>query len=101
MVWLHQVLVAAWGTFDLPCSMQDLSVVTYGIYFPDQRTELRLPALRAWSLSHWTTREVLAPRLFQKIFLTEVFLIYNVLISAIQQSCIAVIYIYIYKFSYI
>ena len=33
-------------------------VAACGIYFPDQGSNPRPPALGAWSLSHWTTREV-------------------------------------------
>ena len=36
---------------DLCCGMQDLA--------PQPRIERRPPALGAWSLSHWATREVL------------------------------------------
>ena len=95
-VWLHQALVAAWGTFDLRCSMQDLSVVTFRLYFPAQR-------LNPGSL-HWE-HGVLAtgplgkswhPDCVKDFFLIEVFLIYNVLISAIQQSDSV-----IYRFSFI
>ena len=48
-IWLHQVLVVAYGLFSF--SMWD-PVPRAGI-------ESRPPALGAWSLSHWTTREVL------------------------------------------
>ena len=33
-------------------------VAACGIYFPDQGSNPGPPALGAWSLSHWTTREV-------------------------------------------
>ena len=36
----------------------ELLVAAYGIQFPDQGLNLEPPALGAWSLSHWTTREV-------------------------------------------
>ena len=47
-LWLHQVLVGAPRIF------------SYGTWnlVPGPGTEPRLPALGAWSLSHWTTREV-------------------------------------------
>ena len=52
LFWLHQVLVAAGGAFSLDvCSMCDL--------VPWPGIEPRPPALGAWSLSHWTTGEVL------------------------------------------
>ena len=35
-----------------------LSRVAYGILVPRQGIELMLPAVEAWSLNHWTTREV-------------------------------------------
>ena len=36
----------------------ELLVVAYGIYFLDQGLNPGLLHWRAWSLSHWTTREV-------------------------------------------
>ena len=35
----------------------ELLVAAYGIQFPDQGLNFEPPALGAWSLSHWTTRE--------------------------------------------
>ena len=58
-IWLHQVLVVAHRIFH--CDMQTLiwhvgsSSLKCGI-------EPRTPALGAWSLSHWTTREVPLPQ---------------------------------------
>ena len=49
-LFLWQILVAACRIFDLRCNIWDL--------IPRPRIELGPPALRAWSLSHWTTREV-------------------------------------------
>ena len=54
-MWLHRVLVAAHGIFIavcglLRCGMQDL--------VPWPGIEPWTPALGAWSLNHWTTREV-------------------------------------------
>ena len=48
IIWLFQVLAAACGTFS--CGKWDL--------FPWPGIEPGPPALGAWSLSHWTTREV-------------------------------------------
>ena len=57
LIGLCQVLAAAYGTFDLHCTMQDLLVVACEIYLvPQPGNEPRPPALEAWSLSHWTTR---------------------------------------------
>ena len=36
----------------------ELAVAAYGISFPNQRSNLRPPALGAQRISHWTTREV-------------------------------------------
>ena len=48
-IWLHQGLVAACEIFS--CSMQDL--------VPWPQIKPRPPALGAWSLSHWATKELL------------------------------------------
>ena len=47
---LCQALVVARGTFDLHCGMWDL--------VPRPGIKSRSPSLGAWSLSHWTAREV-------------------------------------------
>ena len=67
------VLGLSCGTWDLHCSMRDLLVaacrllaVACGLLVvacmwdlvPRPGIELRPPALGAWSLTHWTTREV-------------------------------------------
>ena len=58
-IWLCWVLVAAYGTFGLHCMMQDLLVMACEIYLvPQPGNNPRSPALGAWSLNHWTTREV-------------------------------------------
>ena len=49
-IWLGRVLVAACG-----------------LYFPEQGSNPGPPALGAWSLSHWTTREV-PGKFFQRVF---------------------------------
>ena len=51
LMWMHWVLVVARGIFS--CSMWDL--------VPWPGIVLGSPALGAWSLSHWTTREVPLP----------------------------------------
>ena len=48
-IWLHLVLVAANGIFILHCGMWDL--------VPWSGIKPRSPALEAWRLSHWITRE--------------------------------------------
>ena len=61
---LHQVLVAARGIFS--CGMRDLLVVDADFLVaacmrdlvPQPEIEPGPPALGAWSLTHWTTREV-------------------------------------------
>ena len=55
-VWLHWVLIAARGIFS--CGLWTLSCGMWGLV-PGPGIELGRPALGAWSLSHWTTREVL------------------------------------------
>ena len=48
-----KVLAAAYGTFDLLCTMQGLLVVACEIYLvPQPGNKPRPPALEAWSLSH-------------------------------------------------
>ena len=54
-IWLLRVLVAACRLFS--CSMQTLSCSMWDLV-PRPRIKPRPPALGAWSLSHWTTREV-------------------------------------------
>ena len=53
---LHWVLAAAHGIFS--CSRRPLSCSVWDLA-PWPRIEPGSPALGAWSLSHWTTREVL------------------------------------------
>ena len=60
-IWLHQVSVEARGIFS--CSMQDLLVVhvnsqLWRLVGPTSLIETGPPALGAWSLNCWTTREV-------------------------------------------
>ena len=57
-IWLYWVLVAARGIFS--CGMQALCCSMWGP-IPQLGIEPGPPSLGAWSLSHWTTREV--PRL--------------------------------------
>ena len=53
------------------------------------------PAVEAWSLNHWTTREVPKFFIFNLLIFIEVELIYNVvLISAAVQQSESVIHIY-------
>ena len=59
------MLVAALGIFNLCCGMQNLfscglRTLSYGMWdlVPWPGMEPRSPALGAWSLSHWTAREV-------------------------------------------
>ena len=59
-LWLHWVSGAAGKHFS--CSMWFL--------VPQPGIEPRLPALRAWSLSHWTTREVPVRNIFMHIALS-------------------------------
>ena len=64
---MHQVLVAARRSFTVAfgifsCGMWTLSCIMWGLV-PWPRTEPGPLALGAWSLSHWTTREVPEPRL--------------------------------------
>ena len=56
LTWLHQVLVAVCRIFS--CSMQTLSWGMWDL-IPRPGMEPGPPVLGAWSLSHWTTREVL------------------------------------------
>ena len=51
-----------WATREAPCK---LLIAAGGMWFPDPRSNSRRPALRAWSLSHWTTREVPTVFLYQ------------------------------------
>ena len=58
-IWLHLVLVVAHGIFGiqtLSCSCEPLPVSHDLVPWPG--IELGPPALGAWSLSQWTTREV-------------------------------------------
>ena len=61
-IWLCWVLGAAWGMWDLygtfSCGMPTLSCGMWDLV-PRAGIELGAPALGAWSLSHWTIREVL------------------------------------------
>ena len=50
-IWLHWVLVAAYGIVNPCCSTEEILVVARGI-------EPGPPAFWAWSLSRWATREV-------------------------------------------
>ena len=54
-IWLHRVLVAAHGIFS--CGLQTLSCSTWDLV-PRSGVEPSPPALGAWCLSHWTTREI-------------------------------------------
>ena len=78
-IWLHQLFIVACKTFHLHCSMQTLS---WGIWDLISRLgfELGLPALGAWSLSHWTTREV-PPVTFWMRWVLVVGSVYNRLFS--------------------
>lgn len=55
LTWLYRVLVAVCRIFS--CSMQTLSWGTWDL-IPRPGLEPGPPALGAWSLIHWTTREV-------------------------------------------
>ena len=55
-IWLYWILVTAFGIFS--CGMWDLD--------PWSGMKPRLIALGAWSLSHWTTREVHPSQLFHQ-----------------------------------
>ena len=71
-IWLLRVLVTVCGVFSLHCGMWVLLIVAHGIFnwgmqtlrcnmlnlIPWPGIEPGLLALGAWSLSHWTTREV-------------------------------------------
>ena len=50
LIWLCQIVVEVHGIFDLICGVWDLV---------PPRVAPRPPALGAWTLSQWTTREVL------------------------------------------
>ena len=54
-IWLCLILVVACGTF-----IRGMRIFSCGIWdlVPWSGIKPRAPALRAWSLSHWTTREV-------------------------------------------
>ena len=68
-IWLHRVLVVAHGIFIVgvgslvvacgifSCGMGTLSGSMWDL-IPQPGIKPRPPALRVWSLSHWTTREV-------------------------------------------
>ena len=84
LIWLCWVLVAAcrvfsWGMWALSCSMWDL--------VPWPGIKLGTPALGAWSLSHWTSREVPA-RHFSKS-LSEVHALFpSLLPDSHSMSCL-------------
>ena len=59
-IWLCLVLVATPGIFNLHCGMLDL--------VPWKGIKLRLPALRIWIPSHWTTRKAPAWQLSMSSF---------------------------------
>ena len=71
VIWLHQVLVAACTIFDLHCGMQILSCGMWDLV-PWPGIKPRPPALGAWSLSYWTTREVSCTYLFKLQFYPDV-----------------------------
>ena len=54
-IWLHQALVTALGIFS--CIMWAISCGVWDLV-PQPGIEPGAPALGAWSLSYWTTREV-------------------------------------------
>ena len=71
-IWLHWVLSAACGIFNLCWGMKDLfSCVIQNLrcsmwdLVPWPGTEPRLPALEAGSLRHWTIREVTKQLMFK------------------------------------
>ena len=49
--------------------MWDLLIVACGLYFPDRGSNPGPPALGAWSLNHWTTREVPGARALSQLIL--------------------------------
>ena len=57
-IWQYWVLIVPCGTFSLCDSMWDLCLWHMGSSFLT-RDQTDPPSLAAWSLSHWTTREVL------------------------------------------
>ena len=59
-IWLFQVLVVAQGIFSLGSLGTGMRILFCGMWDLDPwpAMEPRPPALGAWSLSHWTTREV-------------------------------------------
>ena len=65
---IFTVAVAACGIFS--CSMQTLSCSKWDLV-PWPGIEHRPPTLEAWSLSHWTTREVPRRRFFFFYFLSS------------------------------
>ena len=64
-----------------------------GILVPQTGLKPTAPALEGEVLNHWATREVPEINLFLIIFFLVV--IYNVLVSGIQQNELIYIYIYI------
>ena len=56
-IWIYQILVAAFGIFDLHCSMTTLSCSILDLV-PLPGMEPRPPVLRTQSLSHWIPREI-------------------------------------------
>ena len=75
LFWLHWVLVSVQGIFDLvvacvffKCGMQTLRC---GMWNPVPWPGIRAgpPALRAWGLSHWTTRKVPIYWFFKHLFI--------------------------------
>ena len=68
---MWDLLVAACGIFS--CGMQTLNCGMWDLV-PRPGIEPRSPALGAWSLGHWTTREVpLVSNFLKKIFLNQVY----------------------------
>ena len=56
-IWLHRVLVVACRVFSFHCGMWLFSCSMWDLVLGPE-VEPGLPAWGAWSLSHWTTREV-------------------------------------------
>ena len=89
---MHQVLVAAHRIFtvafeNFSCGMWTLSCIMCDLV-PWPGIEPGPPALGAWSLSHWTTREVLEPRFLFLLWGKQTSL--SLSLSLLESCCVDV-----------
>ena len=92
-IWLHWVLVVACGTFCFSCGMQALSCGMWDLVLPPG-IDPGPPALGAWSLSHWTTREISA------LLLSSLVVSYLLLITSSMFFTADIIFLYLLFFKF-